>query len=252
MVLRLAIAALLLGAFSQEPSIPRLVEQLASEDIETREHATEQLGRLGKTARPALLEALRSKDPEVALRAREILRRTDPLQLIRGFASPLSHGFSPLPLTLQLGNEDSRERIFCGRHLELGVWLIEAYEDLDLGPEPEPMWVSPGDACLLSEVDFLTLRPNETVDYRYADILGWNAIPSTEVSRLFGGSSTYTVGFPGRYRIVASYQHDREAYKRRCNRGCEGHDDPSRPWNRSFEASYFTSDEFVIQPQRRW
>ena len=50
-----------------------LVLMLESESIEAREEATHKLGRMGRKAWPMLEAALRSRDPEVAARAREIL-----------------------------------------------------------------------------------------------------------------------------------------------------------------------------------
>lgn len=66
-------AAFLLAAFRGQDEIARLVEQLSSEDVATREAAAERLVEIGTPARGALEKALKSRDVEVAARARSIL-----------------------------------------------------------------------------------------------------------------------------------------------------------------------------------
>jgi hypothetical protein len=55
--------------------IPKLIVMLGDEDWHTRETATRRLVEIGKRARPYLLVALNSPDPEVEMRARMILRK---------------------------------------------------------------------------------------------------------------------------------------------------------------------------------
>ncbi len=59
------------------PSIPDLVASLADEHFPAREAATKKLWELGDAAVPSLREAATGKDPEVAYRARDILRKLD-------------------------------------------------------------------------------------------------------------------------------------------------------------------------------
>jgi hypothetical protein len=69
------IAALLLGVLSQDQDrIQDLIRKLGSDDFETREKATEDLKKAGKTAKDALLKASEeSEDPEVRQRSKTIL-----------------------------------------------------------------------------------------------------------------------------------------------------------------------------------
>jgi hypothetical protein len=57
--------------------IPRLVKDLGADDLRTRDAATRELESIGEPAVPALREAARSDDPEVAWRARSILDRVE-------------------------------------------------------------------------------------------------------------------------------------------------------------------------------
>jgi hypothetical protein len=55
-------------------SVEDLVRDLASDDFKTREDATEELGKRGATAIPALEKAAQGKDPEVRWRAEKALK----------------------------------------------------------------------------------------------------------------------------------------------------------------------------------
>ncbi len=55
--------------------VKRLIEQLASPDWRTRQTASHRLAQLGNAARPALEQAARARDPELAWRARRLLDR---------------------------------------------------------------------------------------------------------------------------------------------------------------------------------
>jgi hypothetical protein len=77
--------------------VPALIKQLGADDPKTRDAATRQLRRLGQIAAPALTEAEKSDDPEVAGRAELILRQ------IRQDGQPVRPGAggrvrSPLPV----------------------------------------------------------------------------------------------------------------------------------------------------------
>lgn len=62
---------------AQEPAIriARLIKRLGDESAASREAALEELARLGAAAKPQLQEAASDPDPEVRLRARELLLR---------------------------------------------------------------------------------------------------------------------------------------------------------------------------------
>jgi hypothetical protein len=55
--------------------VKRLIDQLASPDWRTRQTASHRLAQLGQAARPALEQATRGADPELAWRARSLLDR---------------------------------------------------------------------------------------------------------------------------------------------------------------------------------
>jgi hypothetical protein len=76
--------ALALRAFGEEPPAPRiarLIEQLGSERYSERAHATSELARLGTTPRRQLEAAANSPDPEVRLRASELLAQIRAIDL---------------------------------------------------------------------------------------------------------------------------------------------------------------------------
>jgi len=62
-----------LGATTSSNEIARAVQQLGAGDFPTREKATQLLWSAGRAAEPALIDASKSADPEVAERARELL-----------------------------------------------------------------------------------------------------------------------------------------------------------------------------------
>jgi tetratricopeptide (TPR) repeat protein len=76
----MAVAALLVPAapgqdtpVPTEADVPRLVRELGDDNFQVRERAGELLKQVGIVARPALLAAARSKDPEVRFRASALL-----------------------------------------------------------------------------------------------------------------------------------------------------------------------------------
>ncbi len=60
---------------NNEASIPELINRLGDEDFHTREAATSDLWRKGAKALPELKKASESTDPEVAMRAAELVRK---------------------------------------------------------------------------------------------------------------------------------------------------------------------------------
>jgi len=62
---------------AQEESPQEAVERLGSPDADVREAAAAKLLKLGDAARPVLEKAVRSRDPEVAIRARGVLAKLD-------------------------------------------------------------------------------------------------------------------------------------------------------------------------------
>jgi HEAT repeat protein len=67
------IAIVLAAVLAQEDTVDRLIEQLGDDRIEIWEQASASLRALDKTSAPALRRAIASDDPEVRLRALELL-----------------------------------------------------------------------------------------------------------------------------------------------------------------------------------
>jgi HEAT repeat protein len=84
LILRHAVLVFLSGSPVQEAGEPArgLIERLASEDVQERDDAANRLKSLGPAARPELEKAAGHPDPEVAARARLLLRRLDILTII--------------------------------------------------------------------------------------------------------------------------------------------------------------------------
>ena len=61
-----------------QAKIEVLIKQLGDEDWRTRESAEESLRKIGEPAKIFLKEAIQSKDPEVKMRATQLLRYLDP------------------------------------------------------------------------------------------------------------------------------------------------------------------------------
>ncbi len=57
--------------------IKALIEQLGNDEYATRDEASRKLAAIGKLAVPALRDACKSTDPEVAVRAESLLRRVE-------------------------------------------------------------------------------------------------------------------------------------------------------------------------------
>src|SRR5690606_21959136 len=101
---RMAPAALLAAVWisaplaAQEPSgearIARLIGELGSGDYQQRQRATEAVAEMGSQTRTQLAEAARPPDPEVRLRASELLRQLKVAEL-----------WSPRIVTIQCQNE---------------------------------------------------------------------------------------------------------------------------------------------------
>ena len=65
------------GARAADPTPEQLAQDLGSPVFTERDKATKALWKMGEKARPALLQAAKSDDPEVAQRAKEILEKFD-------------------------------------------------------------------------------------------------------------------------------------------------------------------------------
>lgn len=70
-------ACFLFLAFAVQDDASALIRKLGSENLEEREAATNGLLKLGKAARPAILDGVNHKDPEISRRAKSILERLE-------------------------------------------------------------------------------------------------------------------------------------------------------------------------------
>src|SRR5262245_39063986 len=70
-------ACIFLLALAEQDDVEALIRKLGSETPAEREAATNGLLRIGKVARPAILEATTHQDPEISRRAKSILERLE-------------------------------------------------------------------------------------------------------------------------------------------------------------------------------
>src|SRR5438067_11772724 len=101
------VAALLFGlALQDQDRIQDLIRKLGSDDFTTREQASEELRKSGKTAREALQKAAEeSEDPEVRQRAKDILEETAKAPPRRTTPAPAR---APWPLPGRPGQRGAR------------------------------------------------------------------------------------------------------------------------------------------------
>jgi len=224
----LAALSLVTGA----SEIDRLVADLADDDVEIRNWAMSELVRKGGKARPALEAARLSADVEMRERARLLLKRISPLQILFDFDPERADANQCLNLSIRLINESDEEVVFFCAGVSSRVELLELFD------EPrDAMIVFDGRSarragCPLSEEDFVRVaagggfhRPIPPIHRREVEV-------SAEVRKAYPGISFWKAETAGRYRVVASYGFDRAAYKSRCTRECPDHDDPRKLWNR--------------------
>jgi HEAT repeat protein len=127
------IVRMLLPQDDAHPRARKLIEGLRSERVTEREAATQELKNLGPTARPELEKAADDRDPEVADRARQILRviyirEKLPLELreaIPGIEERLAWGGSNLWFDILERSTEKKLSRRCLRFLALGA-LSEA------------------------------------------------------------------------------------------------------------------------------
>jgi hypothetical protein len=70
-------ACLLVLALAVQDDASALIRKLGSETLEEREAASNALLKMGKAARPAILEATNHRDAEISRRAKSILERIE-------------------------------------------------------------------------------------------------------------------------------------------------------------------------------
>ncbi len=120
-MIRLAAAVLIAAlARGQEPS-PRaaeLVEKLRSESVAERDAATRRLAEMGEAARADLERATGDSDPEVAARARQVLRNID---IRAGLTPALLRALPGLPDRLSGNDEHAWTEAFLEATEQKGV-----------------------------------------------------------------------------------------------------------------------------------
>lgn len=241
MVWRAAWAALLLA---QDAPVERWVAELGSEDIEVRERANAALAMLGPRARRALEAAARSKDAEVAARARALL--APPLRLEFGFDPARGDGSGRLPLTLKVQAPPGHDAVYLPRGLTYGFELLELFDEPDDGRYGGGLGGRRQSPCALAESDFQVVPSGDPFERKLENLCGYPVTPARELRERYPEIGPWTVGTAGVYRVTARYRFDRQAYKSRCPNGCASHDDPSKPWNRCFEGDFTLQAKFVI------
>jgi hypothetical protein len=244
MALRWSLAFLCL----QDPAVR--VRELGSDDVETRERAVRELAVLGTAAKGALEEAATSGDSEVALRARTLLRRLGPLRIAFGFDPAHGDSERPLPATLRFWGSDRAETVFYPAGLSVRIELLELRETPEPGPWSGRFGGRASTGCLLLESDFARVPAGGVHEKAEADLRGRPAEPLPAIRAANPEVDVWRVDPAGRYRILASYRFDREAYKRKCPKRCAGHDDPAKPWNLCLEGPLEAEEDFVIVRSR--
>jgi hypothetical protein len=102
-------------AVAPADDVSALVKQLGDDNAKVREQASEKLRRMGQMAMPALTEAQKSDDPEVASRAKAIARRIE------------EDRRAPAPGDLATPDGSTRRRLGTGGRMRIGPGA-------DLGP----------------------------------------------------------------------------------------------------------------------
>jgi hypothetical protein len=105
------VALVALSTRAQQTDIPSLIGQLADDAPRTRDLASVHLRQLGRDALPALRDALKNPDPEVASRARTIIRGIEDDLDPRKPAAPPRDPFLP-------GLDFPRERVILQPPIE--------------------------------------------------------------------------------------------------------------------------------------
>src|SRR5262245_31480202 len=114
----------LLGGPSE---IERLVADLGDDRVEIRDRAVAELLRKGREARPALEAAQLSPDLEIRERARLLLKRTAPLQIVFDFDPESADANKPLGLSVRLINDSDEEAVFFCNGVSSRIELLELF-----------------------------------------------------------------------------------------------------------------------------
>jgi len=126
-----------------EIRVARLVRQLGSSDFSSREQANQSLAKLGAEGRPHLELALESDDPEIRLRARNLLNRLDLDEFWRSRSVSCQAQGDPASKILESLAKQSGNHLFMG-----GTY--GGFNDLpvDLDCKNLPFWEAVDEVCL--------------------------------------------------------------------------------------------------------
>jgi protocatechuate 3,4-dioxygenase beta subunit len=141
---------------ADDGEIARLVKGLGSTDWQERDRSEERLGELGLPAKRALDEATRSRDEEVAWRARKILARITRTRLTVALSTPEGTPGAGLPLSVNLlrmpgtstaseGRTDADGRLALDTPLEAGSYQLQASSPGYLPIRIEPLCLAGGE-----------------------------------------------------------------------------------------------------------
>jgi hypothetical protein len=127
---------------AQVPRVARLVEQLGSDQYKERDRASSELAKLGTTARRQLEAAAKSPDPEVRLRAADLLAQIRALDLWAPSMVDCRLSNAPLSQALSLLIDQS------GNHVQMSD-LNGKFNDrpVSLNYAHAPFWQVLDDAC---------------------------------------------------------------------------------------------------------
>jgi hypothetical protein len=118
----LLFSSLIGPGLAQEPSDPRriarLIRDLGAPSYQTRQSADRELARLGAATGPQLLTASASDDPEIRMRARELLRRLREDRLWQASPVRLSTTDQPISTILPVLSHQTGNQIAAGSRYE--------------------------------------------------------------------------------------------------------------------------------------
>jgi hypothetical protein len=237
-MLRVTVLAVLLSGTSE---VDQLVADLGDDNVQIRDRAVSELLRRGREARAALEGARSSQDLEVRARARDILNRTSPLQILFEFDPERADANETLNLSLRLINESNEEAVFFSYGISTRIVLLQLFEAPREGTIVFDGCSIRRTGCRLSEDDFVRVAPGCGFRRSHRPIHTREADVGPEIRSRFPNIHFWKAELAGSYKVVASYRFDRAAYKSRCAKGCPDHDDPRKLWNRC--SSYPTESE---------
>ena len=240
---------------SGQSKIGTLIERLGDDDVQVREEAARKLIQLGPLAKRQLQAARQSTDPEIAGRAQDVLGIIYGVRFtLKGARKGVISGTMATAIVVRVTNVTSKEVIHHRKGFKLTLRLLELKEE---APDKFNLWARgggrAGSGCILSEGDFVQLKPYESHHVKEQDVrtldleiapdllskdpdLAWKLWTSRGVKML-----------RGRYAIVMTYRYNRADYVSVCSKKCPTHDDPRMMWNRCSGYPLEATFEFEVK-----